>query len=339
MQPFGYRRAESVEEAATAAADGQSLIAGGTELVNWMRLGIHTPANIMDLSGLNALRGIVRENDSIVIGALTTLAEIERSSLIRASAPALSQACLLSASAQIRNCATLGGNILQKTRCPYFRANAAPTRGLPWPCSKRVPGSGCAARDGHYDQAVLFGGSDDCVASQPSDPAVALAALDASVEVVGPDGARSIAMDEFHLTQAEGTQDSSPVETRLEPSEIIVGFRLPLTPLARSSTYVKVRQRASFEYALVSAAVCLDRAGDGVAGARIALGSVAQKPWRLRLAEAALKGRQGDQILDRAIFVGDFAAARPLKGQRYKITLAQNAVLRGIETLMEAPGE
>lgn len=333
MRNFAFARADTPEAAVAAAADGATLLAGGTELLNWLRLGIADVERVIDIGRLEALQAITREGEEARIGALATLNEIGENELIQRSAPALAQACLDAASAQIRNRATLGGNVLQKTRCPYFRAEAANVGVLPWPCNKRDPGSGCAARDSGYTRLALFGWTDDCVATQPSDPAVALAALDAVVEVTGPNGSREIAMADFHLTQQEAARQAraaAGLENRLEAGELILAFRLPLDAGARRSAYVKVRERESYEYAMVSAAATVDLDGDHIRSARIALGSVAQKPWRLTEAETALRGRtleaaSVDRALDAAL-----AAARPLPGNEFKVTLARNAARRAL---------
>ena len=203
MRDFSYARAASPEAAIAAAAAGAAVIAGGTELLNWMRLGIADAGAVIDIGRLDGLRAIERDGETIRIGALATLNDIEASAVVRENAPVLAESCLRAASAQLRNRATIGGNVLQKTRCPYFRAEAATADRLPWPCNKRVPGSGCAALDGHYERAAMLGWTEACIATQPSDPAVALAALDAVAEVAGPDGARTIPMTEFHLSQQE----------------------------------------------------------------------------------------------------------------------------------------
>lgn len=333
MRNFAYNRAGTPEAAVAAAADGATVLAGGTELLNWLRLGIADAARVVDIGHLEALHGITREGDEARIGALATLNAIGEDDMIQRSAPAAAQACLQAASAQIRNRATLGGNVLQKTRCPYFRAEAANVDDLPWPCNKRDPGSGCAARDSGYTRLALFGWTDDCVATQPSDPAVALAALDAVVEVTGPSGSREIAMTDFHLTQQEAARQArgaAGLENRLEAGELILAFRLPLDAGARRSAYVKVRERESYEYAMVSAAATVELDGDHIRSARIALGSVAQKPWRLTEAETALRGRTLEAApVDRALDAA-LAAARPLPGNEFKVTLARNAARRAL---------
>lgn len=332
MRDFAYARAGSAASA-VAALDGPrtSVIAGGTELLNWFRLGIAAADRVVDIGGLDDLRGITRDGDELRIGALATLNEIGEHPLVTRTAGALASACLQAASAQIRNRATIGGNVLQRTRCPYFRAEEP----LPWPCSKRAPGSGCASLAGRHERQAIFGWTADCVAVQPSDPAVALAALDAQVEVLGPGGPRTIPMREFHLTQQEAADLGDPArETRLGPDELITGYHIPARA-GEGQAYVKVRERASYEYAIVSAAaaVRLSRnrgTGNRIAAARVALGSVAQRPWRLDAAEAGLPGTPLTRealipVIDHAM-----AAAAPLPQNGFKVTMARNAAVRAL---------
>jgi xanthine dehydrogenase YagS FAD-binding subunit len=328
MKNFAYMLADTTEAALSALGDGAAIAAGTTELLNWMRLGIAAPDRVIDISRLDDLRGISVDGGSLVVGALSTLNDIGESDVVNAHAPVLAEAALRAASAQLRNRATIGGNVLQKTRCPYFRAEAATAAHMPWPCNKRVPGAGCAAREGLYDRAALFGTTESCVATQPSDPAMALAALNAVAEVVGTDGPRMISMTEFHLTQAEAPDVG--IESRLGSGEIILRYRIPLDQAAQTSAYLKVRERESYEYAMVSAAVCLDAPGGRIGSVRIALGAVAQKPWRLERAERALIGRDLAEASFDGVFEQDLAHARPLPGQEWKIRLAANTAKRAV---------
>ena len=258
MRDFAYARATDLTQAVAALADGAVAIAGGTELLNWMRLGIADTDAVVDIGHLAELRGITVEGDVLRIGALATLNEIGESAQVRTMAPVLSQACLEAASAQLRNLATIGGIVLQKTRCPYFRVEAAAAGAMPWPCNKRAPGTGCAARESGYARLALFGGTDECVATQPSDPAVALAVLDATVHVAGANGPREIPMTDFHLTQEEARRAHPPqgdgasvaLENRWRPGELIVAYSVPVGDASRRSAYLKVRERESYEYAL-----------------------------------------------------------------------------------------
>jgi xanthine dehydrogenase YagS FAD-binding subunit len=352
MRDFAYARAADLTQAVAALADGAVAIAGGTELLNWLRLGIADADTVVDIGRLAELRGIAVEGDVLRIGALATLNEIGESELVRTAAPVLAQACLKAASAQLRNLATIGGNVLQKTRCPYFRAEAADAGAMPWPCNKRAPGTGCAARDSGYARLALFGGTAECVATQPSDPAVALAALDATVHVAGAAGTREIPMTDFHLTQEEAARAQPPraggpggpggspgppgdgtsvvMENRLRRGELIVGYSVPIGDVSRHSAYLKVRERESYEYALVAVAAAVARDGARIRTARIALGSVAQKPWRLTPAETALAGQTLDaSSIDRALEAA-LAAARPPAGNEFKVVLAKNAARRAL---------
>lgn len=333
---FEYAAPQQLRGAVAAlASPGSIAIAGGTELLNWMRLGIAAPVRLADIGGIQEARGVTLTDGSIRIGALTTLNELGEHALLREHGLALSQSCMKAASAQVRNRATIGGNVLQRTRCAYFRAEAP----LPWACNKRNPGSGCAALTGLNERHAILGWTDACVATHPSDPAVALSALDATVEVVGRAGSRMIAMTDFHLTPAEvrsGTAgkvqaraQEAAIESRLGAGELIMAFHLPVRR-GETSAYVKVRERESYEFALVSAAAALVLEGDDVAEVRIALGSVAQKPWRLRRAEQALAGRRlaAADVLDAVR--SDLEAAQPLLHNRYKISLAAQAATRAV---------
>jgi len=328
MRDFGYARADTAGSAVRTLGDARtSVIAGGTELLNWFRLGITAPDRVVDIGGLDELRGIAVHGDELRVGALATLNEIGEHPLVTKTAGALASACLQAASAQIRNRATIGGNVLQRTRCPYFRAEEP----LPWPCSKRDPGSGCASLAGRHERQAIFGWTQDCVAVQPSDPAVALAMLDAQADVLGPAGPRTIPMREFHLTQREAADAGEPMrETRLGPGELIIGYRLPVSPGGQA--YVKVRERASYEYAIVSAAAAVRLDRGLITTARVALGSVAQRPWRLSAAEAELPGTPLTRealipVIERAM-----AGAAPLPQNGFKVTMARNAAVRALLT-------
>lgn len=336
MRDFAYARAGTAETAVgNLAGPRTSVIAGGTELLNWFRLGIAAADRVIDIGDLDELRGITRDGDELRIGALATLNETGEHPLVTRMAGALASACLQAASAQIRNRATLGGNVLQRTRCPYFRAEEP----LSWPCSKRDPGSGCASLAGRHERQAIFGWTQDCVAVQPSDPAVALAALDARADVLGPAGPRTIPMREFHLTQQEAVALGEPMsETRLGPDELITGYRLPASPDGQA--YVKVRERASYEYAIVSAAAAVrladDENGPGrtavprIAAARVALGSVAQRPWPLDAAEAELPGTELTREALTPVIERAMADAAPLPQNAFKVTMARNAAVRAL---------
>lgn len=320
MKPFVYTRASSTTEALNAASrPGAAILAGGTELLNWMRIGAREPHELVDIGRLPRSAEIRLQGDVLHLGALATLNDVAAHELVRDRFPVLAQAIHKSASAQLRNLATIGGNPLQATRCPYFRAEG------PTPCDKRRPGSGCAARHGITDDHAIFGWTDECVAVQPSDPATALVALDAHLVTVDQTGGRRIAIRDLHVLPAENPS----VHHALRPGELVVDIEI--SGVAPNSAYVKVRERESYEFALVSAAVALDLGGDVITRARIAIGSVAMKPWRLETAERRLTGVQvGSSDVAEGVRAA-FEEARPLPGSEYKVPLAQNAVLRAME--------
>ena len=323
MQPFTYARASSVAEAVAAGgAPDTAFLAGGTELLNWMRLGIHEPARVLDISRLPGLGQVEALPDGgLRIGALVRLNDAAQHAAVARDHPALSQAILKAASAQLRNLATLGGNPVQRTRCAYYRAEEL------LPCNKRQPGSGCSALGGENSHHAIFGWTEACVATQPSDPAVALAALDAVLVTEAAGGGRRILARAFHTLPGEAGPESHNV---LRPGELIVAIELPVP--ARQSAYVKVRERESYEYATVSAAAAVDIEAGVIRRARVALGSVAHRPWRLDEAERRLAGvRLDDRAALRAALGASFADARPLSGNAYKLPLARNAALRALE--------
>jgi xanthine dehydrogenase YagS FAD-binding subunit len=328
MTPLAYARAPDLVQAlAAGAAPDTAFLAGGTELLNWLRLGIAAPARVLDIARLDGLDRIEPMTDGgLRIGALARLNDAAQHEAVVRDYPVLSQAILKAASAQLRNLATIGGNPLQKTRCAYFRAEEA------LPCNKRMPGSGCSARHGINDKHAIFGWTDDCVATQPSDPAVAFAALDAVFVTAHRDDGRRIPATEFH-TLPDGRPERDHV---LRDGELITAIELA-EPAPRSA-YLKIRERESYEYAIVSAAAALEMDGRAIRRARVALGSVAHRPWRLRAAEDRLAGisAQDREALRRAI-EASFADARPLAHNAYKIPLARNAALRAIETAARMP--
>ncbi len=289
MHPFTYVRATDPERAiAEGNSPGARYLAGGTTLVDLMKLEVEVPRKVVDLGAL-ALSEVEERPGLLRIGALARNADVAYHPAVTAAFPALSQALLAGASPQIRNMATTGGNLLQRTRCPYFRDLAAR-------CNKRQSGSGCAALEGYNRMHAVLGGSDDCIATHPSDMCVALVALDANVLIRGPAGTRSVAMRDFHVLPA----GHPATESDLEPGEIVTHVELPVTPLAATSVYRKVRDRASFAFALASAAVAFEVNEGRIATARVALGGVATKPWRSLEAESVLVGKAPSPELFRA---------------------------------------
>jgi xanthine dehydrogenase YagS FAD-binding subunit len=328
MTPFAYARASSLGEAIAAGTAPQTMfLAGGTELLNWLRLGISAPARVIDISRLDALDRIeATAGGGLRIGALVRLNDVAQHRTVMRDYPVLSQALLKAASPQLRNLATLGGNLLQRTRCEYFRAEER------LPCNKREPGSGCSALHGINHKHAVFGWTEDCVATQPSDPAVALAALDAILVTEHRDGGRRIPATEFHRLPGNRPQD----DHILRGGELITAIELA-APAPRSA-YLKVRERESYEYAIVSAAAALEMNGSIIERARIALGSVAHRPWRLPAAEARLAGCDGNDLdALRGAIDACFDEARPLSHNAYKVPLAKNAALRAIEMAARSP--
>jgi xanthine dehydrogenase YagS FAD-binding subunit len=323
MKPFAYARATSFDDALAAAREpGTAVLAGGTELLNWLRLGIAAPDRVVDISRIAGLDRIERlPGGGLRIGALVRLNHVAADEDVQRDWPVLREAIHKSASAQLRNLATIGANLLQKTRCPYFRSEDSA------PCNRRVPGSGCAARQGHDERHALFGWTEDCIATQPSDPAVALAALDAHVLTRSASGGRRIAVTDFHVLPADGVDR----DTVLEHGELIEAIELG--PPAPRSAYVKVRERESYEYALASAAATVELDDGGrIESARVALGSVALCPWRLTEAEHRIAGlAPGDPAVTAALAAA-LAQARPVPGSAYKIAIARGAARRALLT-------
>jgi xanthine dehydrogenase YagS FAD-binding subunit len=325
LRPFGYEAATDTATALAAIAKPEAkFLGGGTNLVDLMRLGVETPATLVDVTRL-PLDGIDPTPDGgLRIGAAVRNSVLAADPEVRARYPALSQALLAGASGQIRNYATTAGNLLQRTRCAYFQdASKA--------CNKRNPGSGCPAREGEHRNLAILGHSQDCVATHPSDMAVALAAFDAVVHVVGPAGARQVPLVELHrLPDDEPWRD-----TVLEGDDLIVAVELPPLPIASRSAYRKVRGRASFEFALVSIAAALDVDGATVREARLALGGVAHKPWRALRAEEALRGAPATAESFARAADAELEHAEPLRDNGYKVPLARNTT---VATLTELSG-
>jgi xanthine dehydrogenase YagS FAD-binding subunit len=318
MRTFDYVRARTVEEAtaAHAAAAGARYLGGGTNLVDLMKLGVERPATLVDVSRLPLDTVDELPDGSLRVGATVRNSDLAAHPLVREGWPALSRALLSGASGQLRNAATTGGNLLQRTRCPYFQD-------LSKPCNKREPGSGCGAREGvHRDHAVL-GHSAHCVATHPSDMAVALAALDARVELTGPDGGREVAADVFHRLPG----DRPDLDTEIRPGELITSVVLPAATRGLPSAYRKVRDRASYAFALASAAVVLRVEGGIVDRVGIALGGVAHRPWRARRAEEALTGAAPSRAAFEQALDLELAAAEPLRDNGYKVPLARSLTI------------
>ena len=319
MNPFQYSKPADVQEAVHLSSATSRFIAGGTNLLDLMKENISRPEHLIDITGL-ALNGVEATADGgVMIGALVSNADLAWHPLIEARYPLLSQAILAGASPQLRNMASTGGNLLQRTRCYYFYDASVP-------CNKREPGSGCPARAGLNRIHAILGASEHCVATHPSDMCVALAALQARVHVEGRGGARVIEFADFHRLPG----DTPERDNLLADDELITAIELPPDHLANHSHYLKIRDRASYAFALVSVAAALELEGDTIVDARLALGGVAHKPWRDRAVEAALIG----QAVSRETFSQAADAllhdAEPLEHNRFKIKLARRAIIRAL---------
>lgn len=317
MQPFRYSEAKSVESAVSGASREAKFIAGGTTLVDLMKLNVEKPSALLDINGLPLDRIESTSDGGLKIGALVRNSDLAWNTDVKQRYTVLSEALLSGASAQLRNMATTGGNLLQRTRCYYFRDTN-------YKCNKREPGSGCAAIDGFHRIHAILGASEHCIATHPSDMAVAMMALEATVHTRGPKGERSIALDDFYLLPGS-TPDK---ETVLEPGELIAYVTLPALPQGIRSHYLKLRDRASYEFALASAAVVVKVVGGKVAYARVAMGGVGTRPWRSKEAEEALHGREVNEKTFRVAAEAALKPAKPLRDNAFKVELAKRAIVR-----------
>jgi xanthine dehydrogenase YagS FAD-binding subunit len=330
MNPFSFHQAAQPDEAIrSVAGDPQAkFLAGGTTLVDLLRLNVETPDRLVDINALPLAKIESLPGGGVRIGALVRNSDLANDATIRQRYPVLSEALLSGASPQLRNMATVGGNLLQRTRCYYFRDAISP-------CNKRQPGSGCAALEGYNRIHAVLGTSDKCIATFPGDMPVAMAALDAVVRTRRRNGAeRTIPLADFHVSYG----DDPARESVLEHGELITAVDLPAVPWLARSTYLKVRDRASYEFALASAAVALDLEGGRgghIRAARVALGGIATKPWRSREAEQALTGAKADEAAFRAAADAALRGARPQKHNGFKIELAKRTLVRALTTASE----
>ncbi|UTL79149.1 FAD binding domain-containing protein [Pseudomonas putida] len=325
MTPFSYYRPASVSEAVTMADESARFIAGGTNLVDLMKENVVRPQRLIDITALD-LHGIEpTANGGVLIGALVSNADLAWNAVIEQHYPLLSQAILAGASPQLRNMATTGGNLLQRTRCYYFYDTGTP-------CNKREPGSGCPARSGLNRSHAILGASDACVATHPSDMCVALAALDAVVHVQGRAGSRLIPFADFHRLPGNTPER----DNQLSADELITAIELPPAEFAQHSHYLKIRDRASYAFALVSVAAALKLDGDVIQEARVALGGVAHKPWRDIAVEKTLQGQRVSRALFERAAQAWLQAAKPLSHNAFKVELAKRAIVRA---LSEAAGD
>jgi xanthine dehydrogenase YagS FAD-binding subunit len=329
MRPFRYARATDVSDALAAVGRGAAarFVAGGTNLIDLMKAGVEAPTTLVDVSRL-PLDAIEEREGGLRLGATALNSDVAQHPAVRTRYPVLTEALVAGASEQIRNRATVGGNLLQRTRCYYF---TDPTFAE---CNKRVPGSGCAAIDGRARMHAILGASPHCVATYPGDMAVALSALDAMVQVRGPEGVRTIPIGELHRLPG----DAPHVDTVLSPGELITAVDLPAMPFARRSRYVKVRDRWSYAFALVSVAAAVDVNDDGVIrDARLALGGVAAKPWRVPAAERALVGQPAGEDAYEAAAEMLLAGARPHRDNVFKVDLARRCVVHALVAAAARP--
>lgn len=321
MEAFRYSQAKTVEGAARANG---TFLAGGTTLVDLMKLNVLQPKVVVDINGLPLDKIEPAANGGLRIGALVRNSDLAWNATVREKYPVLSEALLSGASPQLRNMASTGGNLLQKTRCYYYRDTN-------YACNKREPGSGCSALNGFNRIHAVLGGSKACVAVHPSDMAVAMMALEATVHIHGSKGERAIALNDFYLVPGETPQH----ENVLAPGEIITHVTLPALPAGTRSHYLKLRDRAQYEFALASAAVVVTASGGRIQRARVALGGVGTKPWRSKEAEQALEGQPASADVFKKAADAAMADAKPLQYNGFKIELAKRALVRALQTTTE----
>ncbi len=323
MRTVDYVRARDVEAAIDAVTHdpGARFLAGGTTLVDLMKCGVEQPGRVVDITNVPGLDAIEADGSVLHLGALAHMSDVAEHPAVIERWPAVSQALWKGASQQLRNMATIGGNLLQRTRCSYFRDPVFAA------CNKRDPGSGCAALDGENRTHAVLGTSEHCIATNPGDLAVALVALEAVVHIRGPAGTRTLPIDEFFFLPGDSPHREHP----LAWGELITAVDVPASPMARRSHYLKVRDRDSYEFAAASAAVGLDLSPDGrIRAARVALGGVATKPWREPTVEAALVGQHADKQVFQEAAALAAADARPRQHNAYKVELARRTVARAL---------
>jgi xanthine dehydrogenase YagS FAD-binding subunit len=325
VNPFRYTRSATPQQALTAVAgDRRAFLAGGTTILDLMKLHVEQPTQLVDINPLPLAAIEPLPDGGVRIGALARNSDVAHHELIRSRYPVLSEALLSGASPQLRNMATVGGNIMQRTRCYYFRDPL-------FPCNKRVPGSGCPALEGFNRIHAVLGTSDHCIATNPSDMNVALAALDSVVRVEGPHGERAIPFEQFHLLPGDTPQR----ETVLEAGELITAVDLPASGFAANSLYLKLRDRASYEFALASVALALEMADGVVRTARVAFGGVATKPWRAHNVEQLLTGvTPSEDLIDRAAGLAA-EGARPRRDNGFKVELLRRAMGKALRILLD----
>jgi xanthine dehydrogenase YagS FAD-binding subunit len=325
METFNYVKASSVDKALAGAATGK-FIAGGTTLVDLMKLTVERPNGLVDINLLPLDKVETLPDGGLRIGALVRNSDLAWNADVKDRYAVLSQALLSGASPQLRNMATTGGNLLQRTRCPYFREPNAGTPGS-YGCNKRIPGSGCAALEGFHRTHAILGTSGHCIATHPSDMCVAMAALEAVIHVEGPKGKRAIPFADFHKLPG----DSPHIENDLAPGELVTYVDLPKPIEGSKSVYLKLRDRASYEFALASAAVVAKVEGGHIRSIRVAMGGVGTKPWRSHEAETALIGKPADAAAFRKAADAALAQAKPHPDNAFKIELAKRCLVRTLK--------
>jgi xanthine dehydrogenase YagS FAD-binding subunit len=325
MQTFQYVKASSIEKALASGGSGK-FIAGGTTLVDLMKLSVESPSALVDINPLPLNKIETLPDGGLRIGAMVRNSDLAWNEDVQKSYAVLSQALLSGASPQLRNMATTGGNLMQRTRCAYFRE---PSAGAPggYGCNKRRAGTGCAAMEGFNRMHAILGTSDHCIATHPSDMCVAMAALEAVIHVEGPKGKRTIAFEEFHKLPG----DTPQIENALEPGELITHVDLPKPVEGTRSVYLKLRDRASYEFALASAAVVVRVEGGHIRYARVAMGGVGTKPWRSHEAEHALMGKPADAHTFRTAAEAALAQARPRQDNGFKVELTKRCIVRALK--------
>jgi xanthine dehydrogenase YagS FAD-binding subunit len=317
MQTFSYEQPTTLDK---AIGNSGRFIAGGTTLVDLMKLGVETPTTLVDVNELPLAQVEVLPNGGLRIGAMVRNSDLAHHAEVLKSYPVLSQALLSGASPQLRNMATTGGNLLQRTRCPYFRDTTSGG------CNKRNPGTGCYAIEGHHRMMAILGTSEHCIATHPSDMCVAMTALDATIFIEGAKGKRSVAIGDFYKVPG----DSPHIENVLEPGDLITHVELP-PPAGNKQVYLKLRDRASYEFALASAAVVANVDGGHIRSIRIALGGVGTKPWRSHEAETALHGKAATPANLRAAAEAALKNAKPHPENAFKVELAKRCVMRAVK--------
>ncbi len=331
MQSFEFVKAAETDRALAAVATNAKFIAGGTTLVDLMKLGVEKPSGLVDINMLPLDKVEATPSGGLMIGALVRNSDLAWNETVKANYAVLSQAILSGASPQLRNMATTGGNLLQRVRCAYFRE---PSAGQPggYGCNKRVPGTGCAAMDGFHRMHAVLGTSDHCIATHPSDMCVAMAALEAVIHVEGPKGKRTIAFADFHKLPG----DTPHIENALEAGELVTYVELPKPVAGAKSAYLKLRDRASYEFALASAAAVASVEGGRIRYVRVAMGGVGTKPWRSPEAEAVLMGKEATDANLRAAAEAALKHAKPRRDNEFKVELAKRCVVRALKVATTA---